>query len=113
MSLRRFCFALDLKSDPQLIAEYKKYHEQIWPEVHKSIIDSGIRMMEIYLLENRLFMIVEADDGFSLETKQKMDARNVMVQKWEELMWRYQQPLPRSKKGDKWRLMECIFSLKA
>src|SRR5437870_2750070 len=44
---RRFCFALDLKDDPELIAEYRKYHEKIWPEITESIRKSGIEDMKI------------------------------------------------------------------
>jgi len=33
------------------------------------------------------------------------------VQKWEELMWKYQVPVPGGKPGEKWRLMSRIFSL--
>jgi L-rhamnose mutarotase len=29
----RYCFALDLKDDPRSIAEYRKHHETIWPEI--------------------------------------------------------------------------------
>jgi L-rhamnose mutarotase len=36
---RRFCLTLDLKDDPALIAEYRKYHEKIWPEVTQSLKD--------------------------------------------------------------------------
>ena len=39
---RRYCLTLDLKNDPALIAEYKRYHQNIWPEITKSIKDSGI-----------------------------------------------------------------------
>src|SRR5204863_7325079 len=34
---RRYCLTLDLKNDPKLIAEYKRYHERIWPEITRSI----------------------------------------------------------------------------
>ena len=47
---RRFCFALDLKGDPALIAEYRKYHEKIWPEITQGLRNSGIEDLEIYLL---------------------------------------------------------------
>jgi len=33
--------ALDLKNDPALSAEYKRYHENVWPEIVESIRDSG------------------------------------------------------------------------
>ena len=47
---RRYCLTLDLKDDPALIEEYRKHHETIWPEITKSIKDSGIENIEIYLL---------------------------------------------------------------
>ena len=40
--MNRYCFALDLKNDENLIAEYEKYHEAIWPEIRESIVSSGI-----------------------------------------------------------------------
>ena len=35
--MKRFCLALDLKNDPQLIAEYEAYHKNVWPEIIASI----------------------------------------------------------------------------
>ncbi len=110
-SPRRYCLALDLKDDPALIAEYKRYHEKIWPEIQKSIVDSGIENMEIYILGNRLFMVMETDENFSFDAKSATDRENPMVQEWERLMWKYQQALPQAKPGEKWTLMEKIFSL--
>jgi len=109
--IQRYCFALDLKDDPGLIQEYKEYHNKVWPEVLKSIRDSGINSMEIYMTGNRLFMIMETDDSFSFEKKGRMDEKNEKVQEWEKLMWKYQQALPNSKPGEKWLLMDRIFTL--
>lgn len=69
---RRFCFTLDLKNDPALTAEYRKYHEKIWPEITESIKSSGIVDMEIYLLGTRMFMIMEVDESFSLRRKRRL-----------------------------------------
>jgi L-rhamnose mutarotase len=109
--MSRHCLALDLKDDPQLIAEYEKYHAAIWPEIHKSITESGIVQLEIYRCFNRLFMIMETDSSFSFDKKGAMDAANPKVQEWEELMWKYQQAIPGSKPGEKWVLMNKIFDL--
>lgn len=108
---RRFCLTLDLKNDSALIAEYRRYHEKIWPEITESIKNSGIVDMEIYLLGTRMFMIMEVDESFSFEKKAKADERNPKVQEWEQLMWKFQQALPQSKPGEKWRLMERIYEL--
>ncbi len=40
-----------------------------------------------------------------------MDRSNLKVQEWENLMWKYQQSLPGTKRGEKWRMMEKIFEL--
>jgi L-rhamnose mutarotase len=108
---RRYCLTLDLKDDPSLIAKYKRYHEQVWPEILKSIGDSGIDDMEIYLLGTRMLMIMEVNEKFSFEAKAKTDRENPKVQEWEELMWKFQEPLPQAQPGEKWLLMERIFKL--
>ena len=108
---QRYCLALDLKDDPGLIAEYKRYHEKIWPEITRSILDAGVENLEIYLLGTRLFMILEAGPAFSFAAKAEMDRVNPKVREWEELMWRFQKPLPEAKPGEKWVLMERIFTL--
>jgi L-rhamnose mutarotase len=108
---RRYCLTLDLKDDPALIAEYRKYHEKIWPEITQSIKDSGIADMEIYLLGTRMFMIMEVNEGFSFQEKAAADLASRKVQEWEQLMWKFQQALPQAQPGEKWLRMERIFKL--
>jgi L-rhamnose mutarotase len=110
--MKRYCLALDLKDDPALIEEYEQLHQQIRPEIEKSILEAGITSMEIFRTGTRLFMIMEVDDNFSFERKAAMDANNPEVQEWENFVWKYQQPLPGSKAGEKWILMKNIFDLK-
>ena len=108
---RRYCLTLDLKDDPKLIAEYKRHHEKIWPEIARSIKDAGIEDLEIYLLGTRMFMIMEVNQNFSFERKAVADRQNPKVQEWEQLMWTFQQALPEAKPGEKWLLMDRIFKL--
>jgi L-rhamnose mutarotase len=109
--MKRYCLALDLKDDPTLIAEYERHHEKIWPEIEKSILDSGIEKMEIYRTANRLFMIMETTNQFSFTLKLQADTNNPKVQEWEKMLWKYQQALPHAKPGEKWVLMDKIFDL--
>jgi L-rhamnose mutarotase len=109
--MQKFCLTVDLKNDPQLIEEYIQYHKNVWPEILLSIRSSGINNMEIYCLGTRLFMIIEADNDFSFEKKNALDQSNQKVNDWETLMWKYQQSLPGSKPGEKWIMMEKIFTL--
>lgn len=109
--MRRYCLTLDLKEDPALIEQYKEIHKNIWPDIRERILADGITVMDIYLSGNRLFMIMEVKDDFSFEKKAASDAANPRVQEWENYMWTFQQSLPWAKSGEKWVVMEQIFSL--
>ncbi len=109
----RYCLALDLKDDPESIENYKKYHrkDNFRPEITKSIKDAGVMDMQIYLIGNRLFMIMDVDGTFDFDRKAAMDAKNPQVQDWEDFVSQFQQRLPWAKEGQKWVLMEQIYGL--
>jgi L-rhamnose mutarotase len=109
--MQRFCLTLDLRRDPDLIAEYIAYHEDVWPEIHKSIRDAGVVDMQLYELDGRLFMIMDTADGFSFERKARMDAANPRVQEWEALMAKFQDVGGDADPSAKWKPMRKIFQL--
>lgn len=111
--MKKYCLAIDLVDDPVLIAEYEHWHKAAngWLEIKQSILHAGIIQMEIYRTGNRLFMIMETDETFDLVKKVEMDTKNPKVQEWEKLMWKFQQPLPWAKDGEKWVMMDKIFNL--
>lgn len=109
--MKRHCLALDLVDDEKLIKAYEDYHQEVWPEIIQSIKESGIIDMQIYRIGNRMFMIMETDDDFTFEKKAAIDAKYPENEKWEELMWKYQQALPVAKDGEKWMLMKKVFQL--
>jgi len=76
-----------------------------------SIRDSGIQNLEIYLFGTRMVVVMEGNEHFSFDAKARADQQNPKVQEWEDLMWKFQQPLPQASPGDKWLLMEKIFEL--
>ena len=110
--MKRYCLALDLVDDPLLIEEYKAHHKRVWPEIIKSIKETGINDIQIYHVADRLFMIMQVEKGFSFKKKKKMDSQNPFVIKWEELMWKYQKKLPVAEPSEKWILMDKIFDMK-
>jgi L-rhamnose mutarotase len=111
--MKTYCFALDLHDDPDLIEEYKRYHmqENIWPEVLACIRAKGVLSQEIYLAGNRLVLILETTDDFDLDAKTAADNASPEMRKWEELMWKFQKPLPNAHPGEKWVRMEKIFEV--
>ncbi|WP_035353777.1 L-rhamnose mutarotase [Edaphobacter aggregans] len=88
--MQRFCFTLDLRPDPELIAEYIELHRSGRPEIHKGIRDAGVLDMQIFIAGNQLFMIMDATDSFTLDHKAAMDRANPAVMEWERLMSRFQ-----------------------
>jgi L-rhamnose mutarotase len=113
--MQRLTYALDLRDDPEVIAEYEAWHraDKIWPSVIESLRSCGLTNLEIFRTGNRLFLIIEAPDEFSPQAKAAADAANADVQNWEQLMWSFQRALPWAAPGQKWVLMQRIFSLAA
>ena len=109
--MKRHCLTLDLKDDAEKIAQYEEYHKNVWPEIIQSIKNSGIEQLEIFRHGTRLFMIMDVTDEFSFEKKKMADENDPKVQEWEQLMWNYQQAIPGTAHGEKWILMQRIFTL--
>jgi L-rhamnose mutarotase len=109
--MKQYCLTLDLRPDQDLIREYVDLHRVGRPEIHKSIRDTGVLDMKIYLTGSRLVMIMETADDFTFERKAAMDLANPAVQEWEQLMSRYQNVDPASDYRTRWQLMQRIFSL--
>jgi L-rhamnose mutarotase len=103
-------FALDLRDDAALIAEYERWHAagRIWPEVVESLTAAGVRELEIFRCGNRLMMMVEVPGGSAERAEVNLPCNEA----WEELMWKFQQRLPFAAEGEKWVRMKRMFSLR-
>lgn len=113
VNMRRQYFALDLKNDHTLIAEYERWHwpDKIWPEVVEHLRAAGINELEIFRCGDRLTMVMEVPDEFSAADQAALREASQCVRDWEELMWRFQRPLPFAAAGEKWVPMKKVFSL--
>ncbi len=109
----KLVYALDLIDDPALIARYRQWHApgQVPAAINESMRTAGIAALEIYLVGNRMFMILTPGPDFDPAAKAVADAASEEVQKWETLMWEFQQALPFAAPGQKWLPMERIYSL--
>lgn len=111
MPTQRYCQTLDLKDDPALIAEYEKRHLEIWPEIREGLHSVGVLEMEIYRLDNRLFMIVETPADFDWEEAFTRLATLPRQQEWEDYMSLFQEASPGASSQEKWKMMDRMFKL--
>ena len=111
--VKRYCQTLDLKDDPELTAKYVEAHSRYksWPEIREGIRAVGILEMEIYLLGNRLFMIVETPLDFDWDRAMKKLSTLPRQAEWEAYVAMFQDCKPGSTSNEKWQLMERIFYL--
>lgn len=111
--VKRYCQTMDLKGDPELIAEYVRRHSEaeVWPEIKAGIREVGILEMEIYLLENRLFMIVETPLNFDWDTAMNQLAKLPRQEEWERYMAIFQACAEGATSDEKWNMMQRIFYL--
>lgn len=89
--LRRGCIVIRIATIMTVykdqFAEYKRRHDEIWPEMKKALKEHGAHRYSIFLDERsgQLFAYVE------VENKEKWDeiATTDICQKW----WKYMEPL--------------------
>ncbi|WP_270728226.1 L-rhamnose mutarotase [Shimia sp. Alg240-R146] len=95
---------------PEMIAEYKRLHAAVWPDVLAKIKASGIRNYTIFLREpeNILFGYWEYHGSDFASDMAKM-ATDPRTQEW----WTYtdpcQSPLASRADGEQWAMMEEVF----
>ena len=111
--VKRYCQTLDLRDNPELIAEYRRRHSQehIWKEIPEGIREVGILEMEIYLLGTRLFMIVETPLDFDWDSAMARLGTLPRQAEWEDYMSEFQLVKAGMSSAEKWQLMERIFHL--
>lgn len=111
--VKRYCQTLDLRDNPELIAEYRRRHslEHIWKEIPEGIRQVGILEMEIYLLGTRLFMIVETPLNFDWDTAMARLGTLPRQAEWEDYMAEFQLVKAGMSSAEKWQMMDRIFHL--
>ena len=85
--VKRYCQTLDLVNDPEKIAKYKALHskELHWKEIRDGIKAVGILEKEIYILDNRLFMIVETPLDFDWDSGEIKTNGRPMLQFYKDI----------------------------
>ena len=111
--VKRYVQFLEITDDPELMAQYRYWHseEHHWREIREGIRAVGILEMELYMLGNKLVMIVDAPADFRWQEAMTRLATLPRQQEWEESMAEYQQCRQDATSDEKWQMMERMFHL--
>ena len=110
---KRYVQTLDLRDDPDMIKEYRKWHSETfhWKEIRDGIKAVGILEMEIYILGTRLVMIVDAPEDFDWPSAMDRLATLPRQAEWEAFVARLQGCRADARSDEKWQMMERMFYL--
>ncbi len=112
--MKEIAFSLDLKDDPKIIAEYIEWHLNVWPEIMRGMAARKVIAQNIYLIGNRLFMVLNVEDDFNYRVDfQRYLDETPRAKEWDSLMQGYQQCVPWAQKGDWWAPMKRVYDLNA
>jgi L-rhamnose mutarotase len=112
--MKTYAQTILLKDDPDVLAQYRKLHDEIWPEVAEGLRGAGILQMRIWLLGRQLFMVMETVDEFEMERDfARYEAGHPRRAEWQRLMESFQEPVAEAKPGEWWALMAEVFRLNA
>lgn len=111
--VKRYVQFLEISDDPQLMAQYRKWHseEYHWKEIRDGIREVGILEMELYMLGNRLVMIVDAPADFDWEKAMARLATLPRQAEWEAFVSKFQGCAADARSDEKWQPMERMFRL--
>jgi L-rhamnose mutarotase len=106
--MTRYGSILGLK--PEHVAEYKRLHAAVWPDVLKQIKASNITNYSIFLREpeNLMFAYFEYT-GTDYAADMARMAADPRTQEWWAICMPLQQPLKTIKEGEWWGPMEVVF----
>lgn len=104
----RYGMVLRLKAD--CLAEYKRLHADVWPEVLAAISRSHIRNYSIFVRDNTLYSYFEYF-GNDFAVDMEAMASDAATLRWWALMEPMQIPFPDRASGEWWSRMEEVFHL--
>ena len=111
--VKRYVQFLEISDDPELMEQYRKWHseEYHWKEIRDGIRQVGILEMEIYMLGNKLVMIVDTPADFQWEEAMNRLASLPRQAEWEAFVSKFQGCAADARSDEKWQSMERMFRL--
>jgi L-rhamnose mutarotase len=104
--MKRYAMVIRVKSEK--LAEYERYHAQVWPEVLTTIRQCNIRNYSIFHKDGFLFSYFEyiGDDFDADMAKMAADPK---TQEWWRIMDPMQEPVETRAAGEWWAKMREVF----
>lgn len=95
---------------PSKIDEYKKLHDNCWPEIREGLSNANITNYSIFLREpeNLLFSYWEYT-GNNFEKDMKSIKAQAVTKRWWALCGPCQMPLDSREAHEHWAMMELVF----
>ena len=109
--MKNFGLTLNLQDDAAKIAEYRRAHQAVWPEVTDRLRACGVQQMQIFLKGTRLFMYLVTDDAFEPARDFARINEDPASARWNALMADLQARAPEADAGEWWAAMELVFDL--
>jgi hypothetical protein len=102
----------DLVSDPKLQAEYLEHHRtqfEKWPEVSNGFCHANFQQLLVFKNGRQLMLVISIPKGENLDKlNPKTTENNPRVNDWNNMMKKYQEGIPGTKKGATWVFLKKI-----
>ena len=109
--MKRYCQMMEMPQDAEVLRKYKEIHANVWPIIKEGIKQVGILDMQIYMLGNKAFMIMDTTDDFDFVEDNARLMTLPRQREWEAFVAEYQGKDPNAASTEKWHLMEQVFGL--
>jgi L-rhamnose mutarotase len=105
--VQRICFLLKVRQDR--IAEYRKAHEKVWPEMLDALRAAGWTNYSLFLRDDGLLVGYLETDDFE-KARARMAATGVNA-RWQAMMAPYFEALDGQRPDESFLLLESVFHL--
>ena len=102
----RYAFKLRIKSD--VIEEYEREHQRVWPELLAKLKEVGISDYSIFRRGQDLVLVLRVDDFEKAWDELDRDPVN---QRWQVFMSRLFEPVPDQHDGERFAMLKEVFYL--
>ena len=109
--MQRIAMTVMLKDKPGIIDESDRIHADPYRVVLEKGHLAGSRRLFIYRLRGQLFMFVEADDGFDIETSMAEALTDPEFMEWDTLTWEMQEAVPGEPADTRWVPMKEVHAV--